>query len=472
MVEYETVITDDFASGKINVTNSAEVISEKTDNPPKPDRNNTANVLYEHQYSMKKNASEFNTSNDTLQWRIVVDAQSATLDGYEIVDDGFIGKIYDDNQRLDQYISFNAFEGGEHGVNISDKVKLIKASENSDKVTIKLKDGENAKISWIEIFYNQSVRANIGEEEWKNYQKGQEVTAHNTATGKMPGLGPTGPTETGTGDRTGQKQVKAAKKYNSQNHIQVLGNADRAPRTLDWSVTLTNDNGFANNDVYTDTLKSDNGGKHYITSDQAAAFSLKYGTTLIPTTAYTITFYDENNNDITELMTDLNGSAKAVKFTIQFNNSINSSYHSLTLDYTTTADVSGVLNGNTAHFNNGYDYGTTHDQTTNGLTFVREDPTAKTIRINVKKTWNDRNNKFNTRPDDYTVEIWRAKADSNGNCPDANDPDAWEKVNTYNLTNDQVQLTDNFPQWFVETDDEGIESLVHYCYKIVETNIK
>lgn len=55
VVEYETVITGDFdSSGQIASTNSATVESTKTDNPPKPDNDNTATVYYQHQYSMKK----------------------------------------------------------------------------------------------------------------------------------------------------------------------------------------------------------------------------------------------------------------------------------------------------------------------------------------------------------------------------------------------------------------------------------
>ena len=299
VVEYETVITGDLESGPIEFTNKATVKSNKTDNPPTPDNDNEAKVRYDHQYSMTKNASEFNTSNDTLQWRIDVNAQSATLDGYVIKDDGFKGKIYDDNQRLGQYISFNAFQ---NGVNISDKVELIKASENSDEVTIKLKNGENARISSIEIYYNQSVQENLSEGELENYNNGEKVTVSNTATGRMPSLGPTGPTETDTGTREGQKKVEATKKYNSQNHIQVIGSSDNVPRILNWNIGLTNDNGFAGSTALNDVLQQDsaNGGKHYIAPGQASSFRVFEDSTDIPSTAYTITFYDENDNVIVE----------------------------------------------------------------------------------------------------------------------------------------------------------------------------
>ncbi|MBP7185638.1 MAG: Cna B-type domain-containing protein [Ruminococcus sp.] len=393
------------------------------------------------------------------------------MDGYEIVDDGFIGKIYDNNQRLGQYISFNAFEGGEHGVNISDKVKLIKESEDSDKVTIKLKDGENAKISWIEIFYNQSVRANIGETEWAKYQNGQEVTAHNTATGQLPGLGPTGPKETGTGDRTGQKKVEADKKYNSQDHIQVIGMSDKVSRILNWNIGLTNDNGFVGSTALNDVLQQDsaNGGKHYITPDQTHSFEIKDDdNNPIPTSAYTITFYDENGNVAT-------GDTNAVRFTVEFNDTIGSSYKHLSITYSTTADVEGVPNGHTAHFDNKYQYGS-QEKTTKGLEFERDDPhDVKNIKLSINKTWDDRNNKFNTRPATFKVQIWRAEVDENGNCPAANDELAWTRIPEAELANSAeyeissshqgAYLLGEFPQWYVK---EPGEVIVRYCYKVVE----
>jgi len=467
VVEYEANITGNYdTSGQIQVDNGVKAESTEPNGPVSDPENGykTATVYYQHQYKIDKSCTRFNTEDDMLQWKIDVNAGMASLDGYEITDSGFVGKTYNNNEREGDYISFNAWDNNNNEIDA--KVKLVKENPQSNKIKIQLQDGQDVKIAKMEIYYNQPIQDNLSSDDLSKYRNGDNVTVRNRADGTMPG---TGIAEYGIGEKEGRKRREASKHYHSTANEQVIGNADQANRTLDWSVTLTNDNGFGNNDVYTDTLKSDNGGKHYITSDQAAAFSLKSGTTPIPATAYTITFYDENNNVIN--FPDEN--KKAVKFTIQFNDSINSSYHSLSLDYKTTAEVSGVENGNTAHFNNGYDYGTTKDKTTDGLTFVREDPTnVKTIKINVRKTWNDRNNKFNTRPDDYTVEIWRAKVDSNGDCPVANDPDAWEIVNTYNLTKDQDQLTGDFPQWVVETDDGGIQSVVRYCYKIVETNIK
>jgi len=388
-----------------------------------------------------------------------------------IEDDGFIGKIYDDNKRLGQYISFNAFENGEHGPNISEKVELEKTADN--KVKIKLKNGENAKISWIEIFYNQSVRDNIGEEEWNKYRNGQEVTASNTATGQMPGLGPT---ETGTGTRTGQKKVEADKKYNSQDHIQVIGSSDKEPRVLNWNIGLTNDNGFGNNTALNDVLQQDseNGGKHYITPGQASSFRVFEGTTDIPSTAYTITFYDKNGNEIPDFA---NGSTNAEQFKVEFNNTIDSSYKHLSIAYSTTADVSGVRNGYTAHFDNTYQYGSPEYKTTNGLEFERDDPhNVKNIKLSINKTWDDRNNKFNTRPEKFKVQIWRAEVDENGNCPAANDELAWTRIPEaeiansaeYEISSSQqgaYRIPDEFPQWYVK---EPGEVIVRYCYKVVE----
>ena len=461
VVEYETVITGNFDSeGNIKSTNKATVESKKTDNPPAPDEDNEATVYYKHQYSMTKNASEFNTSNDTLQWKIDVNAQSATLDGYVIEDEGFRGKIYDDNQRLGQYISFNAFE---NGVNISSKVELEKTADN--QVKIKLKNGENAKISSIEIYYNQSVQENLSEDEWNKYRNGQEVTAHNEATGQMPG---TGKTEKGIGDRTGQKKVEADKKYNSQNHIQVIGSSDNVPRILNWSIGLTNDNGFAGSTALNDVLQQDsaNGGKHYITPDQTHSFEIKDDdNNPIPSTAYTITFYDENGNVAT-------GDTNAVRFTVEFNDTIGSSYKHLSITYSTTADVSGVPNGHTAHFDNKYKYGS-QEKTTNGLEFERDDPyDVKNITFSINKTWDDRKNKFNTRPATFKVQIWRAEVGENGNCPAADDENAWTMVPgaEYEIPSSHqgaYPITDNFPQWYVK--DPG-EVIVRYCYKVVEVS--
>lgn len=472
VVEYEANITGNYdTSGQIQADNGVKAESTEPGGPVSDPENDykTATVYYQHQYKIDKSCTRFNTEDDMLQWKIDVNAGKASLDGYEITDSGFVGKTYHNNEREGDYISFNAWDS--NNIEIDAKVKLVKEDPQSNKITIELQEGQDVKIAKMEIYYNQSIQENLSSDDFSKYRNGDNVTVRNEADGKMDG---TGRTDHGVGEKEGRKRREASKHYHSTANEQVIGNADKASRTLDWSVTLTNDNGFRNNDVYTDTLKSDNGGKHYITSDQAAAFSLKSGTTPIPTTDYTITFYDAGDNVINFPDED----KKAVKFEIQFNDSINSSYHSLSLDYKTTADVSGVENGNTAHFNNGYGYGTTQDKTTDGLTFVREDPTnVKTISINVKKTWDDRNNKFNTRPDDYTVQIWRAEVGENGNCPAADDENAWTMVQgaEYEIPSSHqgtYSITDKFPQWVVETDEQGIQSVVRYCYKIVETNIK
>ena len=113
-VVYETALGDFTDAGNnkkvITANNSAKVESTKTSGtPPDPDTDNTAEVTYEHQYSMKKECSVFDTETDKLQWKIKVYANSSTLNGYEITDDAITNLIYDNNQRNGPYISFNAY---------------------------------------------------------------------------------------------------------------------------------------------------------------------------------------------------------------------------------------------------------------------------------------------------------------------------------------------------------------------------
>lgn len=477
-VIYETDVPATFSNGQVSVENKVSVESEKTDNPPRADKwddnnnpnryDNTSTVNYQHQYRMEKSCSEFSTETDMLQWKIEVYADSnASLNGYTITDDAITSLGYDNNQPNGTYVSFNAFSDGGY-TNITDNVTLEKSGNT---VTVKAKDGYNGKIGKVEIFYQQSILNNVGQTAYDSYMNGQPVTVSNDATGQKPGA-PIG--ESATGTRQGQKRVEASKAYLSNANDKAVGNADVTDRILDWRIDLINDSGLSgSSNTVTDTLQSDNGGKQYITPSQAADFvitgrtSVNDNPSVISSDKYTITFYDANGQVISDFA---NGSTNAVKFDVSFTNVDNIRY--ISIAYETTAEVKDVVNGNTAHYNNSIRF---HENTTpkDGLTFVREDPNdVKNIKLSVQKVWDDSNNKFNKRPNTYTVQIWRAEADANGNAPAADAENTWVKVgedHTIPSTQTNMQLADDLPQWKVETDPvTGVQTVIRYCYKIVE----
>ena len=200
------IVYETDANGYDVATDNSCTVESTKDNPPAPDNDNTASVTYEHQYSMEKSCSQFNTETDMLQWKIKVWAGngsgSATLNGYKITDDAIKDLIYSNNEPNGNKISFNAFTNGE-AVNISDKVELVKAAD-SDEVTIKLKNADDTTpISVIEVFYQQTVQANLNDDtKYADYLSGKDTTVSNTATGQMPG---TGITENGVGEKTAHK---------------------------------------------------------------------------------------------------------------------------------------------------------------------------------------------------------------------------------------------------------------------------
>ncbi|MBP3760201.1 MAG: Cna B-type domain-containing protein [Ruminococcus sp.] len=476
-VVYETALGDftDADNNKkvITANNSAKVESTKSDNPPKSDEDNKAEVTYEHQYSMTKGCSIFDTETDMLQWKIKVYAGNATLDGYKITDDAITNLIYDNNQRNGQYISFNAYTNGE-SVNITENVELVKA-EGSEELTVKLKDGvENIPISVIEIFYMQDIANNLTTENLQKYQQGEGVTVSNTATGQMPN---TGVVEEGTGQREGHKRVESSKIYQSTANEKAIGNADKKDRILDWKINLINDSGFKTGDKsVTDILQGTGGGQHYITPAQAANIKLmgktsETATETEITSGYTIVYYDAAGNEIADFA---NGTVNAVRFEVRFTDDTTlANTHYISITYKTTADVSGVENGSTAQFNNELYYESDTPKTVNGLTFEREDPTVmKYVSLYVEKTWDDRNNKFNTRPDNYTIQVWQAEADENGQCPPVDDTSAWTKIGEDHViqssTTGSQLLGNEFPQWAVKEDENGVQSVSRYYYKIVE----
>lgn len=478
-VVYETDVSGSYDStGTAEISNEVTVSSEKQpeEEPPDPATSGDT-VYYHHQYSMEKTCSVFNTQEDMLQWKIKVWAtqngannnSSATLNGYVISDEAIINKIYDNNQVNGQYLSFNAFRNGET-VNITDMVRLIK-DEGSNTVTIRLEEGvEDIPISCVEIFYQQPIEENLSDSAMQEYLNGGQATVSNTASGQMPG---TDMGEQSTGTRTEQKRIESSKVYLSAHNEKVIGNSDKEDRTLEWKIVVTNDSGFDDTARITDTLSDSGGGSHYIKPSQAADFRL-YGKAtdqgseeLIPASCYTITFYDENDNVITDFA---NGSTNAVKYAISFKEAISHpTRRYISVSYQTTAEVRDVINGDTAHFDNTMQFGDQTPKSVHGLTFEREDPNnVKNMTIRVQKNWDDNNNKFHTRPDNYTVRIWRAKADENGGSPAADAEDVWELVGTSQISSAHGSSElGEFPQWIVENVD-GQEVISRYCYKITE----
>ncbi len=478
-VVYETDVSGSYDStGTAEISNGVTVSSVKPPDEEHPDpATSDETVSYHHQYSMEKTCSVFNTEEDMLQWKIKVWAtqdgannnSSATLDGYVITDEAIVSKIYDNNQVNGQYLSFNAFRNGET-INITDKVRLVK-DEGSNKVTIRLEEGvEDIPISCVEIFYQQPVSENLSDSAMQAYLNGGQATVSNTATGQMP---ETGIGEQSTGTRTEQKRIESSKVYLSAQNEKVIGRSDMEDRTLEWKIMVTNDSGFDCTARITDTLSDSGGGSHYITPSQAADFRI-YGKAtdqgseeLIPASCYTITFYDENDNVIPDFA---NGSTNAVKYVISFTDAISQpTRRHISVSYKTTAEVKDVENGDTAHFDNTMQFGDQTPKPVHGLTFEREDPNnVKNMTIRVQKNWDDNNNKFHTRPDNYTVMVWRARVNADGSSPAADAEDVWDPVGTYPIDSTQgSHELGQFPQWIVENVD-GQEVISRYCYKITE----
>ncbi|MBQ7013572.1 MAG: Cna B-type domain-containing protein [Oscillospiraceae bacterium] len=179
----------------------------------------------------------------------------------------------------------------------------------------------------------------------------------------------------------------------------IYGN-DGEARNLDWHLELVEDSGFAAKEFLVDTLTQSTSGSHYITKAQADAIIIaggvkaadNYNETLTAGTDYVIKFYDASGAEITE-WTD---TTTAVKFTIDFNESVDTqNLRYMKVAYKTTADISKItvdenaVDKVTANFGNDVTFGSKSD-TDNGFYFERYPADyVEKVSITAEKYWQD-----------------------------------------------------------------------------------
>ncbi len=175
---------------------------------------------------------------------------------------------------------------------------------------------------------------------------------------------------------------------------------ESTPRILDWHLELVEDSGFAAKEFLVDTLTQSTSGSHYITKAQADAIIIaggvkaadNYNETLTAGTDYVIKFYDASGAEITE-WTD---TTTAVKFTIDFNESVDTqNLRYMKVAYKTTADISKItvdenaVDKVTANFGNDVTFGSNSD-TDNGFYFERYPADyVEKVSITAEKYWQD-----------------------------------------------------------------------------------
>ena len=475
-------------------TNSASV-SQHIPNPPTPADTGDVTVKYEHQFQVGKWFDDFNSDTEEVKWKISatanaytdqngeprVDANSKrTLDGYTISDPAFVGLTADQ-------ITFNAFRTYNRWSDASKKSGYTDQEEDlssyvtlskdpaSDTVTIHLTDPTKI-VNKIEMFYTKPLsQTTFDTGNYAGYQAGQEVKVSNTAEGSSPD----GSVTDGAGDIGTLKMRIEGKKYykgiSDNKSSNVVGMNDTDDRELNWNIKLVKDNYITGGDKFEDTILSDaNGGLHYITPQQAAAIEI-YGNTVdddstmtpLASNMYTIKFFDASGNEITDLAAS---TEKAVKFEVDFTSDIDASkYRYISVNYKTEADVSGIQNGSTSQFSNTLNFnGTPKDVP--GMTFERKDPNpVETIRLKFTKSWDDKNNAYDTRPANIKIKIWQARAED-GAAPAETDTEKWTEYKEYTLpagaktAEDWFELPDDVPKWAV--DENGC--VIDYYYRVEE----
>ncbi len=179
----------------------------------------------------------------------------------------------------------------------------------------------------------------------------------------------------------------------------VYGDDGTTARVLTWKLETLRDGGYSGGDlILVDSLSATGNGQHYITNGNSITVKAKVNssddsfTELTAGTHYTITYYDADGNSIAELTDD----TRAVKFEIAFTEAVdNAGYRYVTVEYTTTADISGVTAEKGAASPTQATYTNTatfagQTTTPGGYTFTRypEDYVEKTS-VTVNKSWSD-----------------------------------------------------------------------------------
>jgi hypothetical protein len=444
--------------GRVQVSNNATI------NPPsgssiQPSSTGDQTVTYEKGVAAEKFVDTIDIEDHTIKWRVKVysnktqngqdNNSKASVNGYTVKD-----SMLTDIGLSD--VSYNAQD-----TKYQNRTANVHLSKSGDTITISTDstaNGTDIVVNFVELFYTTTLTS----EQISTLNRNGSLSVTNNATVNASG----GITGTGTATANIQLRHSLDKRYQSDDRSgSEIGTVTNEPdsKTLPWMVELTSDNGFADR-TYTDTLQSDNSAvAHYFTSEQQGAFVLEYKTTdsaawtTVPSDKYNITF------------TDTNGDNKDDKFVINFDSSIDNSYHYLTISYNSTADTKNTPNGEDVHLNNTGQFDNDAPTSCNGYYFTREDPTkVKNMSLSLKKNWNDSQNIFNGRPSSVSIKVYYALCDENGNIP-STDSDSWSLYGTFtrNVSSsngyDDIQLGNGFPQWAVENGQ-----VKRYYYKIVE----
>ena len=489
-------------NGSVANTNTATIGVDPNinANPPAiPQNQLTATVYYRNEVDIEKDFDDMETDTGKVKWRIAIysnslgkqddnwtrnldDSNSATVDGYVITDEAFVGMNASD-------FSYNAYHASGNYNNRyyynDNNIEITKSSTESNQITIHVLN--NAPINYFVMFYSKALDT----ADQSKYDSGETVNLSNTASVSGDGL-----TASSTAEKDLKANITANKTYygiDGNLPSTVMGSkTDTSDRILNWNAELTKENCFKADDVIlTDTLEAFNthGGnataKHYLTKSQIEAIKL-YGQTAhngtkteIPPNCYDIVCYDSSNNVISTL-TD---NSEVKKFVITLNsNYTNFSYKYISLSYKSTAETKDIANGETVYFKNSYHIAEQNDTTIDGMQFIREDPFTqqKMTQLQIYKTWDDGQNMMNSRPAKVRFNVLRAAA----NSMPADDSDSWKELTDQNgdpkvyefdvkdgtygwQQTESFQINEEFPLWEVNAD----ETVTRYYYRIKEIDV-
>lgn len=183
---------------------------------------------------------------------------------------------------------------------------------------------------------------------------------------------------------------------------------DNRQQDLSWKVKLTQDQGYEK--AIVDVISAQGQGEHYLwLPDQGNAIAVTagnvsgtYDTTLISGTDYTVTFYDQDGNQITE--------GKAARFEIQFSEEKQTTYKYVAIDYRTTAVINETIDFNdqasiNVVFKNQASIGDNHTPDQSVTVQINDANKIETMDLTVRKEWTNEDEPKPTHEDiQYIIE--------------------------------------------------------------------
>lgn len=461
-----------------------------------PDVSDEKDVVYKHDLSLYKQLNGLNRDTGTFEWQFTLstlrgDNIKESINGYKITDAAFAGMT----QEQINAIGFNVFNGDNLLIDSQNETKskygfsIIKESTESDTITISFDEDaadydKDNPLNVIKLYYKTTIQDYLSAEDWAKYQSGEEVGLFNRATAEN--ANDTMNADSGEVGEKIQQRSDASKTYFGKTYESTIGNEDSTDRILNWSVSIVKDSGILAGDTFYDVCAADGNVPHYIAPEQRSSIinsisgvsvtgqnSSHDNAEVLTSDMYDIIFYTDS--DLTQEAGD-NDNAVGFKIIFKDNQTL-ASYHHIYIDYQTTAETSEIAFGEQVTFSNNYSFNDPDTpKTTNGLTYKREDPNdVPNIELTVSKNWNDNSNIFGNRPGNFSVKVFQAEADANGELPA--EP-VWVPYPDDSVHTFETSYTDNthpyslgtiFPKWRY---DEENDKIIRYYYKIEEEPVE